>query len=122
MVRRVGAICQSVKRRALLRTYDVSAHTPAEEFPEQLLELINDGRFAWPTHLVAESLRRSRPGPAPALKDSVSSVWRYVFNQEAPGNGIPHHATDLLYMIDYIFDTACRLHRDGAVAHRPTRP
>jgi hypothetical protein len=96
VVRRVGAICQSVKRaNALLRTYDISAHTPDDEFHERLLELINDARFAWPTHLAAESLRRSRS----ALKDS-SGVWRYVFDQEAPGSGIPQHASDLLYLFD----------------------
>jgi carboxylesterase type B len=96
VIRRVGAICQSVKRaNALLRAYDISAHTPDEEFPERLLELINDARFAWPTHLAAESLRRSRSAP----KDS-SGVWRYVFDQDAPGSGIPQHATDLLYLFD----------------------
>ena len=95
-VRRVGAICQSVKRaNALLRAYDISAHTPDDEFPERLLELINDARFAWPIHLAAESLLRSR---AP-LKDS-SGVWRYVFDQEAPGSGLPQHASDLLYLFD----------------------
>jgi hypothetical protein len=96
VVRRVGAICQSVKKaNALLRAYDISAHTPDDEFPERLLELINDARFAWPTHLAAESLRRSRSAP----RDS-SGVWRYVFDQDAPGSGIPHHATDLLYLFD----------------------
>jgi carboxylesterase type B len=95
-IRRVGAICQSVKRaNALLRAYDISAHTPDDEFPERLLELINDARFAWPIHLAAESLRRSRSAP----KDS-SGVWRYVFDQDAPGSGIPQHATDLLYLFD----------------------
>ena len=96
VVRRVGAICQSVKRaNALLRAYDISAHTPDDEFPERLLELINDARFAWPIHLAAESLRRSRS----SLKDS-SGVWRYVFDQDAPGSGIPQHASDLLYLFD----------------------
>ena len=96
VMRRVGAICQSVKRaNALLRAYDISAHTPDDEFLERLLELINDARFAWPTHLAAESLRRSRSAP----RDS-SGVWRYVFDQDAPGSGIPHHATDLLYLFD----------------------
>jgi len=61
VVRRVGAICQNVKKAsALLRAYDISAHTPDDEFPERLLELINDARFAWPTHLTAESLLRSK--------------------------------------------------------------
>jgi carboxylesterase type B len=93
VIRRVGAICQSVKRaNALLRAYDISAHTPDDEFPDRLLELINDARFAWPTHLATESLRRSR-------KD-LSGVWRYVFDQDAPGSGIPQHATDLLYLFD----------------------
>jgi carboxylesterase type B len=96
VIRRIGAICQSVKRaNALLRAYDISAHTPDDEFPERLLELINDARFAWPTHLTAESLRHSRS----TSKDS-SGVWRYVFDQEAPGSGIPQHATDLLYLFD----------------------
>ena len=96
VMRRVGAICQSVKRaNALLRAYDISAHTLDNEFPERLLELINDARFAWPTHLAAESLRRSRSGAG----DS-SGVWRYVFDQDAPGSGIPQHATDLLYLFD----------------------
>ncbi|KAH9057916.1 alpha/beta-hydrolase [Lactarius deliciosus] len=81
VVRRVGAICQSVKKaNALLRAYDISAHTPDEEFPERLLELINDARFAWPTHLIAEtasrttrrtcstsSTRRARPLPRKLL-------------------------------------------------------
>jgi carboxylesterase type B len=97
VVRRVGAICLSVKKaNALLRAYDISAHTPDEEFPERLLELINDARFAWPTHLATESLRRSRS----ASKNPASGIWRYVFDQEAPGSGIPHHATDLLYLFD----------------------
>ncbi|KAI9507003.1 alpha/beta-hydrolase [Russula earlei] len=88
IVRRVGAICQNVKKaNALLRAYDISAHTPDDEFPERLLELINDARFAWPTHSTAESLlRRSR-------SDSGRSVWRYVFDQEAPDPDIlfPDH-------------------------------
>ncbi|KAN0107684.1 alpha/beta-hydrolase [Russula decolorans] len=96
VIRRVGAICQSVKRaNALLRAYDISAHIPDDEFPEHLLGLINDARFAWPTHLAAESLRRSRSAP----RDS-SGVWRYVFDQDAPGSGIPQHATDILYLFD----------------------
>lgn len=95
VVRRIGAICQSVKKaNALLRAYDISAHTPDDEFPERLLELINDARFAWPTHLAAEKFRSSR-----SLKES-GAVWRYVFDQEAPGSGVPHHATDLLYLFD----------------------
>ncbi|KAI0263014.1 alpha/beta-hydrolase [Gloeopeniophorella convolvens] len=101
-VRRVGAVCQSVKKaNALLRAYDISAHTPEDEFPERLLELINDARFAWPTHLAAEAFRASR-----GLKDTsggaagAGGVWRYVFDQEAPGSNLPHHATDLLYLFD----------------------
>ena len=95
VVRRVGAICLSVKKaNALLRAYDISAHTPDEEFLDRVLELINDARFAWPTHLAAEKFRSSR-----SLKDS-GGVWRYVFDQEAPGSGVPHHATDLLYLFD----------------------
>ena len=95
VIRRINAICQSVKKaNALLRAYDISAHTPDDEFPERLLELINDARYAWPTHLAADLLHRRS-----ALKES-SGVWRYVFDQEAPGSGIPQHATDLLYLFD----------------------
>jgi Carboxylesterase family len=95
VVRRVGAICQSAKKaNALLRAYDISAHTPDDEFPERLLELINDARFAWPVHLAAEKLRSSR------LRQGSGDVWRYVFDQDAPCSGIPHHATDVLYLFD----------------------
>jgi hypothetical protein len=95
VVRRVGAICQSVKKaNALLRAYDISAHTPDDEFPERLLELINDARFAWPVHLAAEKFRTSR------LSQDSGGVWRYVFDQEAPGSEIPHHSTDVLYLFD----------------------
>ncbi|KAF8271813.1 Alpha/Beta hydrolase protein [Lactarius quietus] len=92
---RLGAICLSVKKaNALLRAYDISVHTPDEEFLDRVLELINDARFAWPTHLAAEKFRSSR-----TQKES-GGVWRYVFDQEAPGSGVPHHATDLLYLFD----------------------
>ena len=51
---------------------------------------------------VASLLKRSRS--TLALRDAVSSVWCYVFNQEAlpvgTGSGILHHMADLLYLFD----------------------
>ncbi|PSS15396.1 hypothetical protein PHLCEN_2v3272 [Hermanssonia centrifuga] len=94
VVRRIRAICQSLsKSSALLRAYDISSHTPADELPERVLELINDARFAWPTDCVAETAKRARSG---------HGVWRYVFDQESPSRGVPHHAVDLLYLFDNI--------------------
>lgn len=94
LVRRIRAICQSMpKSSALLRAYDISSHTPADELPERVLELINDARFAWPTEHVAASAKRVRGG---------RDVWRYVFDQEGPSKGVPHHAVDLLYLFDNV--------------------
>ncbi|KAI0654924.1 carboxylesterase [Cubamyces menziesii] len=93
-VKRIRAICQSLnKANVLLRAYDINAYTPADELPERLLELINDTRFAWPTELISESLRAERGG---------HGVWRYVFDQESPSRGLPHHAVDLMYIFDNV--------------------
>ncbi|KAL1941899.1 hypothetical protein VTO73DRAFT_6899 [Trametes versicolor] len=93
-VKRIRAICQSLnKANVLLRLYDINAYTPADELPERLLELINDTRFAWPTDLIAASLRAERGG---------HGVWRYVFDQEGPSRGLPHHAVDLMYIFDNV--------------------
>lgn len=94
VVRRLRAICQSLsKSSALLRAYDISAHTPPDELPEHVLDLINDARFAWPTECIASSEKRVRGG---------HGVWRYVFDQESPSRGVPHHAVDLLYLFDNV--------------------
>ncbi|RDX46108.1 carboxylesterase [Lentinus brumalis] len=93
-VKRIRAICQSLnKANALLRFYDIGAQTPSDELPDRLLELINDTRFAWPTEKVASSLRSERGG---------HGVWRYVFDQEGPSRGVPHHAVDLMYLFDNV--------------------
>ncbi|PCH44837.1 carboxylesterase [Wolfiporia cocos MD-104 SS10] len=92
--RRIRAICQSLtKANALLRAYDIHPHIPEDELHPHLLELITDARFAWPTECVAKSARRERGG-----KD----VWRYVFDQESPARGVPHHAVDLVYLFDNV--------------------
>ncbi|KAI0088869.1 carboxylesterase [Irpex rosettiformis] len=94
VVRRIRAICQSLsKSSALLRAYDISSHTPADELPERVLELINDARFAWPTDVVASHAKQVRGG---------HNVWRYLFDQEGPSKGVPHHAVDLLYLFDNV--------------------
>jgi hypothetical protein len=94
IVRRVRAICQSLhKANNLLRAYDISAYTPEEELSERVLDLINDSRFAWPIDSVATALKNSRGG---------KGVYRYVFDQEGPSKGIPHHAVDLVYLFDNV--------------------
>ncbi|KAH9941090.1 carboxylesterase [Epithele typhae] len=93
-VKRIRAICQSLnKASTLLRMYDISAATPADELADRILELINDARFAWPTELVASGLAATRGG---------QGVWRYVFDQEGPSRGVPHHAVDLMYLFDNV--------------------
>ncbi|KAI0674604.1 carboxylesterase [Trametes maxima] len=93
-VKRIRAICQSLsKSNALLRAYDINSCTPADELPDRLMDLINDTRFAWPTDLIATSLRGERGG---------HGVWRYVFDQESPSRGVPHHAVDLMYIFDNV--------------------
>ena len=94
VVRRIRAVCQSLaKSTALLRAYDISSHTPPDELPEHVLDLINDARFAWPTECIASSAKRARGG---------HNVWRYVFDQEGPSRALPHHAVDLLYLFDNV--------------------
>ncbi|PIL27775.1 hypothetical protein GSI_10928 [Ganoderma sinense ZZ0214-1] len=93
-VKRIRAICQSLtKANTILRLYDISAATPADELPDRVLELVNDTRFAWPTEMLASSLRAERGG---------HGVWRYVFDQEGPSRGVPHHAVDLMYLFDNV--------------------
>lgn len=92
--RRVRAVCQSLtKANALLRAYDIHPHIPADELHSRLLELINDTRFAWPAERITAAARHERGG---------HGVWRYVFDQEGPGRGVPHHAVDLVYLFDNV--------------------
>jgi len=94
VVRRVRAITQSLtKANILLRAYDISSSTPADELPNRVLELINDARFAWPTERVAASVRHAHGG---------RGVWRYVFDQEGPVRPVAHHAVDLVYLFDNV--------------------
>lgn len=89
-VRRIRAVCQSLnKSTALLRAYEITAYTPADELPDRLLELINDARFAWPMDCIAKIAKAQRGG---------RGVWRYVFDQESPSRGVPHHGVDLMYL------------------------
>ena len=94
VVRRIRAVCQSLsKSNALLRAYDIGSNTPADELTERILELINDARFAWPIDRIAKTAKHERGG---------KNVWRYVFDQESPSRGIPHHAIDLMYLFDTV--------------------
>ncbi|KAF9239318.1 Alpha/Beta hydrolase protein [Melanogaster broomeanus] len=75
---------------SLLNAYDIAPHT-SYELSDRVLELVDDARVAWPTECVFQAARRSgRP------------VWRYVFDQEGPARGIPHHASDLIYLFDNV--------------------
>lgn len=68
VVRRIRAVCQSLsKSNALLRAYDISSNTPADELTERILELVNDARFAWPTDRIAKTAKHERGG---------RNVWR----------------------------------------------
>lgn len=94
VIRRLKAVCGSLtKASALLRAYDISSYTPPDELVERILELINDARIGWPTQVVVEGAQRDRGG---------KGVWRYTFDQEGPTRGIPHHATDLMYLFDNV--------------------
>ncbi|KAJ3714640.1 Alpha/Beta hydrolase protein [Lentinula guzmanii] len=90
--RRIKAVCQSLsKTNTLFHTYDISPYTADEEIAENILELVNDARIAWPTDCFAQNARREGGG-----------VWRYVFDQEGPWSCIPHHAADLMYLFDNV--------------------
>ena len=94
VVRRLKAICQSLsKTSSILRAYDISSHTADEEIMERVLELVNDARVAWPTQCINDRARQERGG---------KSVWRYVFDQEGPWRGLPHHASELMYLFDNV--------------------
>ncbi|THH04943.1 hypothetical protein EW146_g10039 [Bondarzewia mesenterica] len=94
VVRRVKAICGSLAHAAtVLYSYDIDLQTPPNELPDRVLELVNDARVAWPVEYTAAALRNAVVGPK-------SGVWRYIFDQESPKLGTPHHAADLLYLFD----------------------
>ena len=94
VVRRLKAICQSLsKTSSILRAYDISSHTPDEEIMERVLELVNDARVAWPTQCLIDRAKHERGG---------KGVWRYVFDQEGPWRGLPHHVADLMYLFDTV--------------------
>ena len=94
VVRRLKACIQSLtKANNLLRAFEISSCTPDEELPEHLLELVNDARVAWPAEIIARNAKRERGG---------HNVWRYVFDQEGPSRGVPHHAADLIYLFDNV--------------------
>lgn len=91
VVRRLRAICQSLnKATALLNAYDITPHT-TYELTDRISELVEDARIAWPTECVVQAARRSG-----------RSMWRYVFDQEGPARGVPHHASDLIYLFDNV--------------------
>ncbi|TFK41640.1 Alpha/Beta hydrolase protein [Crucibulum laeve] len=94
VVRRLKAVCQSLnKASSILRAYDISSYTPDDEIVDRVLELVNDSRVAWPTECIADNARHQRGG---------KGVWRYVFDQEGPSRGVPHHASDLVYLFDNV--------------------
>lgn len=94
VTRRLKAICQSLsKTSAVMRAYDISSNTPDEDITEHVLELVNDARVAWPTHCIAENAAHERGG---------QGVWRFIFDQEGPSRGMPHHAADLMYLFDNV--------------------
>ncbi|KAG1741475.1 Alpha/Beta hydrolase protein [Suillus paluster] len=92
VVRRVRAICQSItKSSALLNAYEIAPHTLSDDLTDRLLEFVEDARIAWPTECVVQAEQRSG-----------RQVWRYVFDQEGPARGMPHHAADLIYLFDNV--------------------
>ena len=92
VVRRLRAICQSItKASALLNAYEITPHTMTHDLTDRLLELVEDARIAWPTECVVQAAQRAG-----------QQVWRYVFDQEGPARGIPHHAADLIYLFDNV--------------------
>ncbi|KIM69395.1 hypothetical protein SCLCIDRAFT_700007 [Scleroderma citrinum Foug A] len=89
VVRRLRAICQSLhKATALLNAYDIAPHI-TDELSERVLELVEDARISWPTECVYQAAQRCG-----------QPVWRYVFDQESPSRGVPHHIADLIYLFD----------------------
>lgn len=94
VVRRLRAVCQSLnKSNNLMHAYDITSYTPDDEIVDHVLDLINDSRVAWPTQHIAQLAKREREG---------HDVYRYVFDQETPSRGVPHHAADIVYLFDNV--------------------
>ncbi|KAI6021718.1 Alpha/Beta hydrolase protein [Pisolithus microcarpus] len=72
------------KATALLNAYDIAPHVT-----DQLSE--RDARISWPTECVYQAAQRAG-----------QPVWRYVFDQEGPARGVPHHTADLIYLFDNV--------------------
>ena len=105
VVRRLRAVCQTLsKANNLLRAYDITPYTPDDEIVDRVLDLINDSRVAWPTECIAQLAKRDRGG---------QGVFRYVFDQESPSRGVPHHASDLMYLFDNVALDVCNNHSGG---------
>ncbi|KAF9527487.1 Alpha/Beta hydrolase protein [Crepidotus variabilis] len=101
VVRRLKAVCQSLsKTSGILRAYDIGSGTSDEEIFDRVLELVDDARIKWPTDMFAEAILRDaeEKGGENAKK---GRIWRYVFDQEGPARGLPHHGSDLMYLFDW---------------------
>ena len=107
VVRRIKAVCQSLNLASnLMRIYDISMHTEDDEIQDRIHDLVNDARIAWPTECAAQNAKRERGG---------RGVWRYVFDQEGPSRGVPHHAADLIYLFDTVpLPESARSHEGSA--------
>ncbi|PFH47384.1 hypothetical protein AMATHDRAFT_152199 [Amanita thiersii Skay4041] len=106
VVRRLRAVCQSLnKSSSVLRAYDISPYTPDDEIVDRVLDLVNDTRVAYPTECITQSAKQERGG---------RGVWRYVFDQESPSRGVPHHAADLVYLFDTVPPPRGRLPRSNS--------
>lgn len=92
VVRRLKALCQSLSKTAgIFRSYDIGTYTPEDEIMDHVLDLVDDARVAWPTDVFAEMM----------VREGNNKVWRYLFDQEGPARGIPHHTADLMYLFDW---------------------
>jgi carboxylesterase type B len=89
--KRVNAVVQSRARAgSISRKYELAPPTIPEELPERVLDLLEDARFAWPAEAAARRLRTAG-----------ASVYRYIWDQEAPNDDgkIP---ADLAYLFDTV--------------------
>ncbi|OJA17739.1 hypothetical protein AZE42_08828 [Rhizopogon vesiculosus] len=87
VVRRLQSI---TKAFALLNAHEISPHTMSYNLTDRLIELVEDAHITWPTECVVQ-----------AAQGAGQQVWRYVFDQEGPSRGMPHHAADLIYLFDH---------------------
>lgn len=111
VVRRIKAVCQSLNMASnLMRVYDICVYTDEDEIRERVLDLVNDARVAWPTECVAQNAKRERGG---------RGVWRYVFDQEGPSRGVPHHGADIAYLFDSVPLSSCSQLSSESCCHGP---